>query len=252
MTQFASSAFGAALLISSHESSGALDGQVRAIIDVPFTVLHDAMKSPETWCEILVLHINTQRCTYRPGDEPKLVLAIARKRSNAIEKPQILDMFWKLVRSDAAHLSIVLHAPNGPLGTSNYRIGFAAIPLDARRSFVVLDYACQFSQLARLGMLAYLSTVASGKVGFSTAADRTGLGGGPARCRRAHRDALLPGHCCLVRRGRPSTAASSGNGARGVSGKQTRQLPARAVRPAACVCRHSRDVFRGALRARRA
>ena len=53
------------------------------------------------------------------------------------------------------------------MGTRDYRMTLEAIPLDARRSFIHMSYAYGYNAAARMAMKVYLSTVGSGKVGFS-------------------------------------------------------------------------------------
>jgi len=173
--RMARSETGLPLLITSEELSGRLSGQVLATLDIPFDRLRAAMEKPETWCEILILHLNTKHCVLLPGATPVLRMAIARKHDHSAGQSQHLDLTWRMLKSTPASISVGLAADTGPLGTSDYRVSFQAIPVDADRSFVAFGYSSQFTATARMAMLAYLATWGSNKVGFSRAADGQSL-----------------------------------------------------------------------------
>jgi hypothetical protein len=66
-------------------------------------------------------------------------------------------------------MQVALNAPEGPFGTTDYRIRFEAAPLDSNRTFLHLAYSYTLRSAARMGMSMYLSTTGRDKVGFSVA-----------------------------------------------------------------------------------
>ena len=74
--------------------------------------------------------------------------------------------------ANADYLHVTLNAPEGPIGTTDYRIRFEATPVDASRTFVHLAYSYTLRSAARMGMQTYLATSGRDKVGFSVV-DRT-------------------------------------------------------------------------------
>jgi len=69
-----------------------------------------------------------------------------------------------------------LTAPEGPVGTRDYRIGVEAVPLDAGHTFMHLSYAYGYGVAGKFAMGAYLATAGAGKVGFSQTRDASGQG----------------------------------------------------------------------------
>ena len=56
---------------------------------------------------------------------------------------------------------------HGPLGTRDYHIRMAAVPLGSDRTFMHLNYSYGFGTAGRIAMQAYLATVGADKVGFT-------------------------------------------------------------------------------------
>jgi hypothetical protein len=168
-SQLTGSALGQPLLITSSESQGELQGQVHAIVSIPFAELSAGLARPQTWCEILILHLNTKRCTAGDGSSGSadLSMAVTRKNDHEAKDAYLLDFRWSRVLASADALQIIMTAPEGPLGTANYRIVLEAIPLPAGKSFLSFSYACRFSGPARLAMRTYLATFGRDKVGFT-------------------------------------------------------------------------------------
>ena len=66
-----------------------------------------------------------------------------------------------------AFFNATLAAKKGPLGTSDYHISVAAIPLSESSTFFHLGYEYKTGFLTRIAMSTYLSTLARNKVGFT-------------------------------------------------------------------------------------
>ena len=171
--KLASNQFGRPLVLESTQTAGDLKGDVYAVVDHPFATVQRALQSAEHWCDILILHLNVKRC--KTTGTPKMInLNVGRKFDQPIEDAYQLDFSYRMVASTADYLQVQLSAPEGPLSTKNYRIMVEVVPVDARRSVVHMSYAYGYGAAARLAMSAYLGTIGSDKVGFSS----SGSGGG--------------------------------------------------------------------------
>lgn len=161
--------FGHPLHIASHEARDALAGDIHAVLDHPFATVREALARPAAWCDILILPFNTKDCRERPqAGGTELVVRVGRKWDQPLDKTYRLAFAWRTVAARSDHLELQLQAPEGPVGTRDYRITVAAIPLeDGRRTFLRLHYAYGYGMAGRLAMQAYLATAGADKVGFS-------------------------------------------------------------------------------------
>lgn len=166
--ELAHNAFGRPLHLDSKQVGGDVSGEIHAVLEHPFGSLRTALGTSERWCDVLILHVNTKQCRAQGGPPAdQLALYIGSKRWQALEWAQRVVFDFHAIADSADYLRIELHADKGPLSTSNYRIVLEAIPLEAGRSFIHLSYAYAYGLAGRLAMQGYLSTVGSGKVGFT-------------------------------------------------------------------------------------
>lgn len=160
------------LVLESTETPDALAGHIHAVLDTPFAQVQAALADPRAWCEILSLHSNTKYCraTAQPGAMSMLLYA-GNKTPQSLASAVRMEMAFTVVADTPGLLAIGLRSDNGPLGTSDYRVTLAAIPLADGKTYIQLGYATATNTLGRLAMQAYLATAGRGKVGFT----RTGL-----------------------------------------------------------------------------
>lgn len=171
-----SSPFQKPLYLESSEASGALRGSMYALLRHPFATVQAELKQPEHWCDILILHLNTKYCrASQGGGGVVLKVNIGRKSDQPIEQSHRVEFDYHVVDASPERLAVVLDAEKGPFGTRNYRIVLEAVPLKDGQTFIHLAYSYAYGTAARLGMLAYLGTAGSKKVGFTvTGRDRKG------------------------------------------------------------------------------
>jgi hypothetical protein len=170
--QLANNEFKQPLYMESVETPNEVKGHVYAVVDHPFGTLSAALGKADCWCDILILPVNVKQCRASHGvPSSKLLLSIGRKLDTAVENAHRLDLSYQLAARKADYLQVLLNADRGPLGTRDYRMTLEAIPIDQRRSFIRMSYAYGYNAAARMAMKLYLSTVGSGKVGF-TVVDR--------------------------------------------------------------------------------
>ena len=157
-------AFQRAMVVESAETDGTLRGDVYAVLDHPYARVSQGMRDPAQWCEIMILPFNTKHCQ---AGEDRLSVRIGRKYDQPLEQAYRIDFWYRNVAAGSDYFESRLTAAQGPLGTRDYRIVVAAIPLDANRTFMHLSYAYGYGTAGRLAMQAYLGTVGADKVGFS-------------------------------------------------------------------------------------
>jgi hypothetical protein len=162
--QLAHSPFQRPLVLESTESSGDLKGEVYAVMDHPFATIGGALKQPDNWCDVLILHLNVKQCRAAGS---ALAVVIGRKYDQPVADAYKVDFAYKIAAQSADYLQVQLSADAGPLGTRNYRIAFEAVPLDAEHSFIRMSYSYGYGFAARMAMQGYLATIGSGKIGFS-------------------------------------------------------------------------------------
>jgi hypothetical protein len=160
----ASSPFGRPLVLQSTQDKDDLKGDIYVVVDHPFATVRSALSQAANWCDILILHLNIKQCRSQPN---AVSVNVGKKYDQPIEQTNRIDFDYKVAASSDAFLQVRLAADEGPLGTRDYRILLAAVPLDAGHSFVHMGYAYGYGTAARIAMKAYLATVGSGKVGFS-------------------------------------------------------------------------------------
>jgi hypothetical protein len=163
-----SNAFRRPIVIDSAETGDMLKGDIYAVLDHPFETLTRALKRPDDWCAIMILPFNTKYChPVQGGDAARLVMRIGRKADQPVDDAYRLDFTLHPVASSAEYFESRLTSGEGPLGTRDYRITLAAVPLDGNRTFMHLSYSYRYGGMGRFAMQAYLSTVGASKVGFS-------------------------------------------------------------------------------------
>ncbi|MDP2827200.1 MAG: hypothetical protein Q8O37_01195 [Sulfuricellaceae bacterium] len=157
-----------ALTLDSFESSNDLKGDIYALVDYPFATVSAALKGPNDWCDVLILHVNTKYCHARASKaNTVLMVSIGKKTPQPIENTYPIEFLYRAAAASPNYLEIQLNAETGPLSTRNYRIKLQAVPVDNDRTFLHLTYSYSYGLAGRLAMKAYLATIGSDKVGFT-------------------------------------------------------------------------------------
>ena len=166
--QLAASPFRRPLVLESSESSNTVDGSVYAVVESSFAAVSRTFKSPEQWCEVMILHLNTKYCRPDGNMAPtRFKVSIGKKTPQQLSDAFALDFGYEVASASSSYLSVLLRAPKGPLGTSNYKIEVQAVPLPDNRTFMRLHYAYSYGVASRVAMQGYLATIGAGKVGFT-------------------------------------------------------------------------------------
>ena len=164
--ELAENPFGRPLHVESAESGSEHKGAIYTVIEEPFKRVGSALRHAAQWCDVLILQANVKHCEAANGGET-LAIFVARKPSDSLDSAYRAEFRYEVPAAASDYLRAALHAPEGPLGTTDYRIRLEATPLDANRTFMHLAYSYTLRGAARMGMNMYLATSGRDKVGFS-------------------------------------------------------------------------------------
>jgi hypothetical protein len=168
--ELADNPFGRPLYVESSENAGQHKGAIYAVIEQPFKRVGTALRRAAQWCDVLILQPNVKNCEAASnGGGEALSLFVARKPADPPDDAYRADFSYEVPVASADYLQVALSSPEGPFGTTDYRIRFEAAPLDPNRTFLHLAYSYTLRTAARMGMSVYLSTTGRDKVGFSVA-----------------------------------------------------------------------------------
>jgi len=166
--QLAQNAYKRPLFLESSEGAKTVSGDAYAVLDAPFSSVSTTFKSPNRWCDVLILHINTKYCRASADTSPtKMAVRIGKKTPQPVKDAFSLEFTYRVDASSPDYLAVQLNADKGPLSTSNYRIALESVPLPAGKTFMHLRYSYSYGVAGRLAMQVYLNTLGRGKVGFT-------------------------------------------------------------------------------------
>ena len=162
------STLGRPMVLQATSTPGGLQGDVFAIVDQPFQRLRASLGRAASWCDVMLLHINNRACKASGSSGREVItLSVVRKHDQPLSAAFELPFDFRVIDSTQPYMQVRLGAADGPLGTSNYRIVFEAVPVDASRSFLHFSYAYDENALAYAATQAYLATFGRSKIGFT-------------------------------------------------------------------------------------
>lgn len=160
--------FGRPLVLFSSEGASGLTGDIYAVMAYPLSTVSASLKSPDKWCEVMILHINTKYCHATDGPQGStLRVHMGKKTPQSLADATRMDFRYSEVAASANYFAVALSAKDGPLGTSDYRIGLQAVALPGNKTFLHLGYSYGMGFAGRMAMQTYLATVGADKVGFT-------------------------------------------------------------------------------------
>jgi hypothetical protein len=169
-TELSNNQFQKPLHMDSKESADSVAGEVYAVVDYPFATAAGELSAAGNWCEIIFLQVNTKYCRASTGAQGSVLdAAIGRKYDQPVEQAYRVKFAHRVVARTPDYLQVELSAEQGPLGTRNYRMALAAIPVDNDRTFIHFSYSYGFGTMGRMAMQLYLGTTGKDKVGFTVA-----------------------------------------------------------------------------------
>lgn len=156
------------LVLHSVETDQGLQGDIYAVMAHPFTAVSTGLKSPDNWCKVMILHINTKYCHANPGPNgTTLRVHIGKKTPQALADATRMEFQYQETAATPTYFATTLRAKDGPMGTRDYLIRMEAVELPSNKSFLHLTYAYNVGFAGRLAMQAYLATAGADKVGFT-------------------------------------------------------------------------------------
>lgn len=154
--------------IDSSERSGRVTGDIYALIDHPFAQVASSLSKPASWCDILILHLNTKYCRASSAGRGTIIhMHIGRKYDQPLEDTYEAEFAFRVAASSPSYLDVRLDADKGPLSTHDYRIRLEAIPLEDEWTFLHLTYSYAYGLTGQLALQGYLTTLGRNKVGFT-------------------------------------------------------------------------------------
>lgn len=159
--------FQAPVHLLANEAPDRVQGDVYALVNLPYREARPALERIEDWCRILTLHLNVKYC--RPSDgggRNALTVGVAPKYERSLSSINWVRFAVQSATAGDEHLQIVLRAPSGPFGTSDYRMSVEMVPFDGR-SLLHLSYGYSYGLAASVAMQTYLATLGRDKVGFT-------------------------------------------------------------------------------------
>ena len=161
-------AFGMPVYLQSREYNDVLTAEVYGRVDYPLQRVEVALAEPAGWCALLALNLNVKACVHQENaGQRSLTLYMGRKFYQTPEKASPLQYSFQTSASTPDYFAQTLFAPDGPLGTGDYRIALQAIPVPGGTLIHILS-AYRSSTTSRLATTIYLSTLGNGKIGFSS------------------------------------------------------------------------------------
>lgn len=160
--------FGRPLAMESVKTSSRVSGDIYAEVDTSFQIVRNSFSNPRTWCDVLILHVNTKFCRAGMGvDANQLSVRLGKKSPQELSEAFALEFVFQLRANREGYMEAWLTAPMGPLGTEDYKFELQAVPLAGNRSFLRLHYSYAYGGMASLATRGYLASSGRGKVGFT-------------------------------------------------------------------------------------
>jgi hypothetical protein len=166
--QLQNNAFQRPLILHSTETQQGLQGDIYALMSFPFDTVNNALKTPDQWCEVMILHINTKYCRASTSATGMILrIHLGAKTPQELNQAPQLRFNYKVTQSTPEYFEVLLDAKSGPLGTSDYRIRMEVVALPNSKSFLHLTYSYAVNFAGKLAMQSYLATRGANKVGFT-------------------------------------------------------------------------------------
>jgi hypothetical protein len=173
------SQFDRPLVLYSSEAVSGLTGDVYAVVAYPLHTVSAALRAADQWCDVMILHINTKYCHALTGPQGStLRVYIGKKTPQSLAQATRVEFQYSEMAASPGYFAVMLNAKDGPLSTSDYKIGFEAVALPGNKSFLHLGYAYGVGFAGRVAMQTYLATAGADKVGFT---ELSQLGNGQLR-----------------------------------------------------------------------
>ena len=170
------SSFGLPLIVDSAQRDNYVYVNVYGIFDHPFSSMTNVLKVPANWCDIVSIYPNVKACTASDlSGAWQLTLYLGTKGYQPPDETRQVTYRFRYEDQQQEQMDIILHSDEGPFGTKDHKLRFAALPLDRDKTFVLVRYAYRDSAALRLVTKIYFATIARHLTGFTVSGtDRHG------------------------------------------------------------------------------
>lgn len=159
--------FGVPVYVHSRDQNDLLTAEVYGRLDYPLELIITALTEPAGWCDLVALTLNIKACVHDKQDERQLLtLYMGRKYYQPPDKAYQVCYRFQIVASTSSYFEVALTAPNGPLGTSDYRTVLQAVSVPGG-TLIHIHSSYHPSTASRWATSVYLATLGREKVGFT-------------------------------------------------------------------------------------
>ena len=164
--------FAEPIYVESHQDSDQVEGGIYVLIDTPFSTLRRELSDKRNWCEIIFLHFNIKACVLDAHQDPTHVTVYSgRLYYQEPDDAHRSDYTFETFNFTDTHLNTVLHGPEGPFGTRDYRIIIQAVPVDEYTSLARVSYSLHYNFATRVAQRVYFASAGRHRIGFSQDGD---------------------------------------------------------------------------------
>jgi hypothetical protein len=155
------------LRIRSARHGDGVSVEVFGLVDQSFSRVTDALSSPTSFCDFLLLNLNVKACTHEPRDSHSaLKIYVAGKSYSPPYRSLTIEPIHQVKKRGRDYFSMYLTAQKGFFGTSDYLVVVQAIPYGGK-TMVRIASSYHGSAVTRAATHAYLRTFARNKIGFT-------------------------------------------------------------------------------------
>ena len=159
-----------AVMLESVDHEGQLGANLSGVLEKSLADVASVAKSPQHWCEIILLLSNTKACkVVGTQSVPTLQVTAGTGKSADTTGANTSAFKFAIIEQGQDYLDIALVAPQGPMGLSDIQLAFQAVSLGDQKSYLRMRYSYHANWFGRMTMQVYLQTLGRGKVGFSKA-----------------------------------------------------------------------------------
>ena len=167
--------FHGAPIVESRDDGHHAAGEIYGVLPYPFEAAAAALKDPSSWCEILLLHLDTKECrVVQRGATTTLRAGVVTHYDQPASTAYRVELAYRLARDAPGYLDAHLDAEDGPADTSDFHIVFEAMRAPRGGTFAHMSYSYSYGGLSSLALKLYLVTFGRGKVGFTVVGDDNG------------------------------------------------------------------------------
>ncbi|WP_111655366.1 hypothetical protein [Isoalcanivorax indicus] len=160
--------FAEPIYVESREDNNQVQGGIYVLIDTPFKTLREKLADKRSWCEIIFLHFNIKACVLDMKSDPTRVsIYSGRLYYQSPEEATRNDYVFEAFSFRDNYLNTVLHGPDGPFGTRDYRIVIQAVPVDEHTTLAHVSYSLHYNMVTRVAQRVYFASAGRHRIGFS-------------------------------------------------------------------------------------